>query len=399
MTLRKEAVDVIEKLAGDACDFRRLPAYYYSEKIEDEDSIRKQFEAAETLGLNARWPDSLPALHVATGYRIDDLARMDTLAYALRLADMVINAGGHLFEDTLYQGTKDDDPHQAICGSGIATFSQLVSCVHHNQSQSTKIDFQIPPYQSYALVARINDPFPDVLMWDNVEPYYYTRRLRSDDERRIIVGGCDHRTGMGDPMDAIATLREYVFERYPVDGIEKEWSAELFEPTDGLPLIGRSPSVKNLWVATGLSGVGLTLGTVAGRMIAKQIAGEPTKLEKELSPARFSLRDMGTVVAEQVQTLPVMAERILPAKSVDADSIPAGEGKVGNYNGEHSAVCRDREGNLHVQSPICTHMGGVVRWNPFEQTWDCPLHGGRFSKCGKRIYGPPQESLEKRKAE
>jgi glycine/D-amino acid oxidase-like deaminating enzyme/nitrite reductase/ring-hydroxylating ferredoxin subunit len=396
--LRKNAIDLIESRAGDCCAFTRLPAYYYSEKIEDEDSVLEQFEAARKLELNAQWPESLPVLHAATGYRIDHMGRIDSLAYARRLANMVTQSGGRIFENSLFKGMKDDDKRQALCGSGVAKFSQIVSCVHHNQAESLRIDMQIPPYQSYALVARINESFPDVLLWDNADPYYYIRRLRSNDDCRIIVGGCDHRTGTGDPINAIAKLREYVFERFDVDGIEKEWSAELFEPTDGLPLIGRSPSYEHLWVATGLSGVGLTLGTMAGAMIAKQITGEKTKLEKELSPSRFSLSDLGHVITEQSQTLPDYAERILPAKTIDADAIPAGEGMVGNYNGTHAAVCRDRDGNLHVQSPICTHMGGVVRWNPFEQTWDCPVHGGRFSKCGSRIYGPPKDPLEKQDA-
>ncbi|MEX0824841.1 MAG: Rieske 2Fe-2S domain-containing protein, partial [Pirellulaceae bacterium] len=45
-------------------------------------------------------------------------------------------------------------------------------------------------------------------------------------------------------------------------------------------------------------------------------------------------------------------------------------------------------------SPTCSHQGGVVHWNEMEQTWDCPVHGGRFAANGERIYGPPESRLK-----
>jgi Rieske Fe-S protein len=39
-------------------------------------------------------------------------------------------------------------------------------------------------------------------------------------------------------------------------------------------------------------------------------------------------------------------------------------------------------------SRVCTHLGGIVRWNQAERSWDCPLHGSRFDEEGQVLEGP-----------
>jgi Rieske Fe-S protein len=35
----------------------------------------------------------------------------------------------------------------------------------------------------------------------------------------------------------------------------------------------------------------------------------------------------------------------------------------------------------------------VLSWNDAEQSWDCPLHGSRFSASGDRLEGPAKRDL------
>jgi glycine/D-amino acid oxidase-like deaminating enzyme/nitrite reductase/ring-hydroxylating ferredoxin subunit len=395
--LRKKAIDVIERRATPLCDFVRVPAFQYSEDHADEDEMRKEFESAVTIGLDAHWEGDLSSNigHMKVGFRLDDMARVNVFAYQMALLERLTSKGGKVFEQTLVSAELDARGNSVKAGEGKAEFDHLVYAVHSNFTDAMRIDMQIPAYQSYALAAHFADPLPDQLMWDNSDPYYYTRRLESSDPHKVVVGGCDHRTGMGSADEAMRTLEAYVRERYVVESILGRWSAEFFEPADGMPLIGQVPQKKNIWIATGLSGVGLTHGTMAGRMIAQQISGAVAPLEEHFSPARFSLRDLGSVIAEQFKSLSDYAERIMPARKVNIADLKIGGGMVGEVDGEFVAVHRDDKGQIRKCNAICRHMGGVVHWNAFEKTWDCPIHGGRYASCGQRIYGPPEEPLDR----
>ncbi len=230
------------------------------------------------------------------------------------------------------------------------------------------------------------------MFWDDSCPYWYVRR-GTVDGRTILAGGCDHRTGDGDPIVAREKLETWIRQRFDVEEIVSWWSAEFFESTDGLPFIGKVAGKGNVWIANGLSGVGLTLGTAAGTMLADLIGGKPHELEDALSPGRVDPLSAGKVIVEQITAVRDYAERVLPAATIDPEHLKPGQGAVGTIDGEHVAVCRDRDGCLHKHSPLCTHMGGVVHWNAVEQTWDCPVHGGRFAADGNRLYGPPEDAL------
>lgn len=61
---------------------------------------------------------------------------------------------------------------------------------------------------------------------------------------------------------------------------------------------------------------------------------------------------------------------------------------------QHNFVYVLRDGNtLKVFSPVCTHMGCNVAWNPGSQEFQCPCHGGRYNKEGQVIAGPPPQPL------
>lgn len=390
---RMRAIDAIEQRCDDSCDFVRLPGYQYSEDAGDRDELQEDCETAAQLGLPARWSDSVPIPEAVCGYRVDRMARFHCGRYLQRLAQLVVDAGGEIFEHTLVEPPTGSHPGQLATDAGQLHFEHVVVAVHSGYTDSLRVFALIPPYQSYVLAARLASPPPDALFWDNASPYHYTRRASSQAKDVYLIGGCDHHTGAGDELRAQADLEEYARSRFDVREIICRWSAEFFEPVDGIPVIGRDAGKENVWVATGFSGVGLTWGTAAGRVIAEQIVGIHTPLDERLSPARFGARKFAKMATEHASAVSSYAERVLPAEKIDPATIGPGEGRVGEVDGKHTAICRTRDGLEHRCSPICVHMGGVVRWNPAEQTWDCPVHGGRYDATGCRLYGPPSSGL------
>lgn len=70
-----------------------------------------------------------------------------------------------------------------------------------------------------------------------------------------------------------------------------------------------------------------------------------------------------------------------------------GDGGIIERDGEQLAAYVDDEGELHLMSAKCTHLGCVVAWNPSDHTFDCPCHGSRFGPTGEVVEGPAAKPL------
>ncbi len=392
-TLRMRAIDLIESRCDEACQFARIPAYYYTEDPSHADSVSKEADAAASCGLDVSLTYQVPLPLAYCGYRVEQMARFDCAAYHDRLLQLVVAAGGQVFEQSLVSGPSGASDTVLEVGKGRVHYDQLVCATHANNLSSLRLDAQLIPTQSYVLAARLRQPIRDALYWDDCMPYHYIRQI-ANDGHEVLIGGKDHRTGAGDPVAAQTALEQWAGERFEIEHIIARWSAEFFDPVDELPFIGRAPDAENIWIATGLSGIGLTLGTVAGELIGDLMCGKQVAIADSVSPVRFKLSTAASAIKDQLPAAADYMERVLPAAAVVPNDLRAGQGQTGLYNGRHVALCRDRQGCLHELSPICTHMGGVVHWNEVEQTWDCPVHGGRFTADGQRLYGPPTSDLD-----
>ncbi len=195
--MQLKANNVIQKRAGENCDLKRIPAFFYSESESDDSEMCQEFDSAMLAGLPVTWDAKFPVNFAKSGFKIDNMDRINIVSYIQCLVDQVVAADGTIFEDARVVAEMDERPRHFKAGSGTAEFDQIVCCVHFNATDSTSIDLQISAYLSYALVAEVTDPFPDVLRWDNADPYFYTRRLNTHDARRIVVGGCDQTTSSG----------------------------------------------------------------------------------------------------------------------------------------------------------------------------------------------------------
>jgi Rieske Fe-S protein len=79
----------------------------------------------------------------------------------------------------------------------------------------------------------------------------------------------------------------------------------------------------------------------------------------------------------------------------DAEELRPGEGGVISSGLKKIAVYRDEHNCIHAHTAVCPHLGGILQWNNEEKSFDCPLHGSRFTTDGKVINGPAKGDLKK----
>lgn len=399
---RMQAIDQIETWCQNFaidCDFQRIPAYLYSESEQGAKVLNEEGESLKRLGLIAN-PVSMVPLPFGNGggVQIADQGRFHAVKYLEGLAAQFSGGECSLYEHTKVLPPEDGSPCIVKIEGGKEIRAQAVLvCTHSAYLGLSQFDLRVAPYQSYVLTVRIEEELPDALFWDDAEPYHYIRRAASDDPGLMMIGGCDHKTGQGDDeRDAFHQLERYVQQRFTVQKIEQRWSAEFFEPADGLPYVGRVPLTKHLYLGTGYSGTGLTFGTVAGRLLADLVLGQSSPMADIFRPSRVKpLAAGGSLIMENLNAAKHFVLDRFTGESIDAlEEVPPGKGRLVKYEGKQWAIYRDEEGAVHVLSPVCTHMGCHVQWNEAEKTWDCPCHGGRFSCLGERLYGPPTKDLE-----
>ena len=76
-----------------------------------------------------------------------------------------------------------------------------------------------------------------------------------------------------------------------------------------------------------------------------------------------------------------------------ASELEPDEGGILVQAGERLAAFMDSDGELHLMSARCTHMGCTVAWNTADHVFECPCHGSRFGPMGEVVNGPAARPL------
>lgn len=114
----------------------------------------------------------------------------------------------------------------------------------------------------------------------------YVGRFATDFESGEILDPDERRTipkGFREEVREFASAVPAISESRVID----EWVGVRTVTPDGRPLVGET-SVENYLVATGMSGLGVTLAPAVGALLADQILGVEGDLLEPLSPARFT---------------------------------------------------------------------------------------------------------------
>ena len=230
-------------------------------------------------------------------------------------------------------------------------------------------------------------------------PYHYVRLTPYNDEYDLLIsGGEDHVVGDDSHIkeeDHYKLLEEWTRELFPIESIIYQWSGEVLVPMDGIPYIGRNNfDKKNVYIITGVGGIGMTYCTIGGMLISDLINGKKNKWESIYSPARFTVKASQPFFKMLKDDLIATLKKWFKKEATDLDSVKNGEGKIIVQKGEKCGAYRDENGKLFLVSAECTHLKCIVKWNNDEKSWDCPCHGSRFTYAGKVINGPANKDLK-----
>jgi glycine/D-amino acid oxidase-like deaminating enzyme len=110
---------------------------------------------------------------------------------------------------------------------------------------------------------------------------------RDQDGLLLVVLGAKFNTGHeGDVAQHFVNLENWTRENFQVGDAAWRWVNEDYDTADRMPFVGQEPKAPGLYIATGFNAWGISYGTAAGILIAKQILGEQPDWASVYDPAR-----------------------------------------------------------------------------------------------------------------
>ena len=385
------------------CGFEWIPGYlttrWSSEDGNDVATLATIASDASASGFDAVAVDAAPGVGVHA-IQFDHQARIRPMEYLRGILTAIEGDGSFVLEHTTVTAV-EDDPLVVRCGAHTISTRFVVVATHvpiaGNTSllKATLLQTDLYPYSSYVVGARVaRGAWPDVLLWDLSDPYYFVRLDPGPTHDTVIVGGCDHKTGQfDDTRRPFGQLTSLLRRWLPDARITNQWSGQIVESRDGLPYIGET--APGQFVITGFSGNGITFGTLGAMMARDRMLKRSNPWAQLFDVNRTHLtKGLWTYVRENVDfPYHFIRDRFSGPDGRDLRAVPRGEGRIIDLRGNRVAAYRNSSGTLTMLSPTCPHMGCHVAWNTAESTWDCPCHGSRFSPTGAVLRGPAEDDL------
>jgi glycine/D-amino acid oxidase-like deaminating enzyme/nitrite reductase/ring-hydroxylating ferredoxin subunit len=392
------------------CDFERLDGYLFGAPDTAPKYLDKEFQAARRAGIDdvelvSRSP--LPSFDTGKSLRFPRQAQFHPMKYLAGLRRAIEARGGQIYSNTRVEKIESGSPARVLTNRGNqVTANAVVVATKTPFNDWVTIHTKQAPYITYVLGFAIpRGAVPKALYWDTEDPYHYVRlqslsksesQAAGGDMDLLIVGGEDHKTGQADDAEErYQRLTEWCRQRFPMAGeILYRWSGQVFETIDGLAFIGRNPlDARNIFIATGDSGQGMTHGTIAGILLTDLILEKENPWEALYAPNRKTISAATNYLKENLNVAIQYGSWLTGGEVKSVEDIAPGHGAVVRNGLTKIAAYRDEQGVLHERTAVCPHLGCIVDWNDSERTWDCPCHGSRFDKLGRLICGPANTDL------
>jgi glycine/D-amino acid oxidase-like deaminating enzyme len=291
----REAIGAIERLAAEVdmpCGFERKNSLRLASSLSHVAGLRREFDARRRAGFPDAWwtrrdiaKNSSLKNHAAILSPIG--AQIDAYRFTHALLSGAKRMGARVFDRSEITRRAISKGRVVLNVAGGATV-QSQFLVH---ATGYEADLQLPRRMTkwkntYALVSEPLDSFngwpaKQCLIWETRDPYVY---LRTTPEGRAIIGGYDEDYAPAAVRDRLipektsmlARRFRQLFPSIPLE-VAYAWSGTFAQTADGLPFIGRQLDEKNVWMALGYGGNGITFSLIAAEMIRDGILGRANK--------------------------------------------------------------------------------------------------------------------------
>ena len=377
--------------------YQRRPAVTFAHDSEQSSKLaRDEHEAAERLGLEVHWDSDLDVpfpqrggVVLADQAQVDAMDVLEALTRELRAAGGVVVVGHRVV-----RASGSGDAWVELDGGRRIRAENVVLATGIPVLDRGLYFAKVEPQRSYAVALDFGAP-PELMMLSAGSPTRSLRDAQGPDGRpRLVVGGEGHVVGRASSeAEGVARLEEWATRWFPGAVATHTWSAQDYSSHDGIPFVGRLPrGAGHVYLATGFAKWGLTNGVAAALSIVAQIHGEEPSWSRPMSrritrpSGALEIARLNAAVGLRLVTGLTGAElRPLP------DTVGEG-GEVGREGVVPVGRSRTAAGTCSLVA-LCTHLGGTLHWNDFAQTWDCPLHGSRFTNEGTLLEGPATKDL------
>ena len=369
-------------------------------------AARREGAVARRAGLPVTWVDE-PALpfRTAGALRLPDQLQLDPCELLDALSLEAAAHGVHLVEGARVRRVTGRDPLRVVTDHGTAGAAQVVIATGTPILDRGAFFARVSPARSYGLAFRTPTRAVDGMYLSADAPSVSVRDAPGGDDdpgaHLLLVGGNGHATGRGGPTGArLDVLRRWTHEHFPDAEETHAWSAQDYVPHHGLPYAGPVlPGREEVLVAGGFAKWGMTNGVAAALALSGRILGsEQPWSEAFRTWGASELRGLpGSALMNAEVGVEMTRGWLRPALHPGVGPAPAeGEGVVRlDRVGPPTAVSTSSGVERHV-SAVCSHLGGIVGWNDAERSWDCPLHGSRFTAGGEVLDGPATCGLGRR---
>ena len=392
---------VLQYCEDNAVPVERRDAWTYAGTTEGAPAVDQEFRAARRLGLPVLRQDADELPYRTYGaVRLLNQAQLYPQSLLAALVVDLRRAGGIVVERCRVLQVRPAGEQVTVLTTAGSMISQQVILASGIPFLDRGLYFaKLTPQRSYACAFRVPGPIPAGMYLSADSPTRSLRTAQHGNNELLLVGGNGHQVGRQHrPTSRLVTdLTEWTTAQFPGAVATHTWSAQDYQSPNYVPFVGELPHGRGrIQVATGYSKWGMTNAPMAALMITAKILGanQPawaTTLGTRISKPQAALNVLRlNAVTGLEATKGWLAAELKPW--VGEPRVAEGKGKVGARRGRPVAVSAVN-GTTCELSAMCTHLGGIVRWNDQERSWDCPLHGSRFAADGTVLEGPATRPL------